>query len=188
MAYDESPHEKRKNRMLIVAELDETVIDEDLPPSKSQLKREAEAQTDLGKKLLEMKPSERKMLPLSGELLKALEESDRIHHHVAKKRQMKLLGKILRAMDSSAVAAVVNHLEKDELARTKHFHMIEKWRDRLINDGDIAIQQFIDEYPLASRQQLREWVRQANRDLAQEKPSRAARLIFKYIRETISNQ
>ena len=65
----------------------------------------------------------------------------------------------------------------------QHFQQLEKWSDRIINDGPTAIEALIEKYPQADRQQLRNLQRQASRELAEKKAPTAARKIFAYLRE-----
>ncbi|MFM2004470.1 MAG: hypothetical protein RLZZ09_125, partial [Pseudomonadota bacterium] len=51
--------------------------------------------------------------------------------------------------------------------------------------GDAAINQFVGDYPEAERQKLRQWVRDALHEREAEKPPRAARLLFRYLREIL---
>ncbi|MGB2360396.1 MAG: DUF615 domain-containing protein, partial [Porticoccaceae bacterium] len=57
------------------------------------------------------------------------------------------------------------------------------WRDRIINEGHRAIEDFIALHPQSDRQQLRNLQRQANREMEQKKPPAAARKLFAYLRE-----
>ena len=56
-------------------------------------------------------------------------------------------------------------------------------RDRLIAEGDSALESFVELYPDADVQHLRGLVRHAQHEAARNKPPAAARKVFKYIRE-----
>jgi len=66
-------------------------------------------------------------------------------------------------------------------------HLLEKWRDRLALEGDSALSEFVEQYPTADRQHLRQLQRKAKQELEREKPPAAARKIFQYIKD-ISKQ
>ncbi|MCY1460890.1 hypothetical protein D9M71_784850 [compost metagenome] len=58
----------------------------------------------------------------------------------------------------------------------------------MINGADDALEKFVGEYPQADRQQLRSLIRQAQHELAHNKPPASSRKIFKYIRELDETQ
>ena len=64
---------------------------------------------------------------------------------------------------------------------------MENWRDRMIAEGDKAVNDFIGEYHQADRQKLRQVVKNASKEKEQEKTPAHARKLFKYIREIIDN-
>jgi ribosome-associated protein len=60
-------------------------------------------------------------------------------------------------------------------------HRIEEWRDRLLRDGDDAINDLLAALPNADRQQLRQLLRTARAEAAADKPPAAARQLFRVI-------
>ena len=70
-----------------------------------------------------------------------------------------------------------------EFINNAHFKRLEKWRDRILDEGDNAINELMDEFPEADRQQLRQLYRNAMNEQKKNKPPASARQLFKYIRE-----
>ena len=62
-------------------------------------------------------------------------------------------------------------------------HRIERWRERLLAEGDAALAELLDEYPDADRQALRTLVRNALAEKARNKPPRAFREIYQALRD-----
>jgi ribosome-associated protein len=62
-------------------------------------------------------------------------------------------------------------------------HKLEEWRDRLIRDGDNALGEALETFPNADRQQLRQMIRQAQKETEQNKPPKTARTLFRYLRD-----
>ncbi|MDL4862201.1 ribosome biogenesis factor YjgA [Halomonas elongata] len=153
-------------------------------PSKSQLKREMHALQALGERLIAMNESERARFPLSDELLAAIEETGRIRAREARRRHMQYVGKLMRREDLDGIQAVFDEIDREQLQRDHAFHRLEKWRDRLIDEGDDAVADFIEAYPNTDRQALRQLIRNARRERDQGKPPTNARRLFKLIRET----
>lgn len=151
--------------------------------SKTQLKREAAAMHDLGLKLVKMGSNTLKQLPLDEELLTNIKLAQKIaNKREGYRRQLQYLGKLLRQRDTDELLLAIDKIENRALYEAAHFHALEQWRDRILQQGDDGIQAFLDQYPHADRQQLRQWVRQAKKEQEQNKPPAAARALFKYIR------
>ncbi|MBR9771304.1 MAG: DUF615 domain-containing protein, partial [Gammaproteobacteria bacterium] len=139
-------------------------------PSKSQLKREMHELQALGERFIAMKPEERARFPLSDDLLRAIDETDRIRAREARRRHMQYVGKLMRKEDLEAIQAVFDDIEKAQVQRDHAFLRLEKWRDRLIEEGDDAVEPFLEDYPQADRQALRQLIRNARKEREQNKP------------------
>lgn len=151
--------------------------------SKTQVKREFLALQDLGARLAGLKPDILNRLPLNDALLKALEESPRHTKHIARKRHNQYLGKLLRGHDIDAIQQVLDNFDSTSREYNNRFHQLERWRDRLLDEGDEALQELMQEYPDIDSQHLRGLIRQAQQERAREKPPTAARKLFRYLRE-----
>ena len=75
-------------------------------PSRSQLRREAEAVTALGAELVRLRPEALQHLPLDEDLVAAI-ETCRSLQKSARNRQVKRIGKLLRARDHEAIRAAL---------------------------------------------------------------------------------
>lgn len=153
-------------------------------PSKSQLKREMHKLQALGEQIIAMTPAERSRFPLSDDLLAAVEETSRIRSHEGRRRHMQYVGKLMRGEDLAAIQAVFDSIEQESRHRDLAFHRLEKWRDRLIEEGDEAVETFIADYPDVDRQALRQLIRNARREREQDKPPTSSRRLFRLIRDT----
>lgn len=162
---------------------DTTDLDFSEEKSKSQIKREMLDLQDLGARLAELKPEILQQMQLSDQLLKALEESKKHTKHIARKRHNQYLGKLLRTHDLEAIHHVLDLIDTSSRQYTDRHHNLERWRERLISEGDQALQDFMLDYPETDSQHLRGLIRHAQREREQEKPPAASRKIFRYIRE-----
>ena len=153
-------------------------------PSKSQHKREMHELQALGERFIAMKPEERARFPLSDDLLRAIDETDRIRAREARRRHMQYVGKLMRKEDLEAIQAVFDDIEKAQVQRDHAFLRLEKWRDRLIEEGDDAVEPFLEDYPQADRQALRQLIRNARKEREQNKPPTNAKRLYKLLRDT----
>ena len=157
--------------------------DQDLPPSKSDLKREMHALQQLGEKIVKLPSGQFATIPLEGALEEAITTARRIKSREGLRRQMQFIGKLLRTTDISAIEAAFQELENGRIQAAQHFHELEQWRDTLIEQGPKSIESVIEKYPQADRQHLRQLVLQAGKEKKANKPPAASRKIFKYLRE-----
>ncbi|MDQ6993145.1 MAG: ribosome biogenesis factor YjgA [Mariprofundus sp.] len=162
--------------------------DEDYQPverlNRSQQKREINALRDLAVSLskLDIPPLERLQLP--AELFKAIVAVQSMKHAAAK-RQFKFIVKLLRENDTESLLETIDGLETKKADQDQNFHRIERWRDRLVNEGPETITEFISAYPHANASQIRQLIRNASRELATHKPPKSHRALFRLLREEI---
>lgn len=153
------------------------------PPSKSQLKREAEALKKLGETITRFNHHQIDSLPLSEELHDAIFTYQHIKQHGGRKRQLQYIGKLMRSSDANAIAAAVDKVLNVSAQETARLHRIETMRDSLIEQGDTALGEVLAHYPQADRQHLRQMMRKASHELKANKPPRSARELFRYLRD-----
>lgn len=161
----------------------DSFADQEGRPSKTQRKQEMQALQELGEKIIALTETERARLPLSEDMLAAVEETSRIRSHEGRRRHMQYVGKVMRREDISGIRAAFDEFEQEKLRRDHAFHRLEKWRERLIED-DEALEPFIAEYPDVDRQALRQLIRNARSERERGKPPTNARKLFKLIRDT----
>lgn len=151
--------------------------------SKTQIKREADDLVALGKKIANLSQDQFEAMPLGDNLRAAFLVARKLSKGGAIKRQFKYIGKLLRSTDVEQMSqAIERQLDKDKAAASR-LHNLERWRDKLVEQGDVALGDFLVSFPHADRQHLRQLQRKAKQELEREKPPAAARKIFKYIKD-----
>jgi len=157
--------------------------DEELGPSRSQIKRDMEALQELGKRITELRPDQQAQVPMDERLANAVAEMRRISAHGARKRQLQFIGKLMRTADADAIREVIERFDSASSVHNQHFHALEQWRERLIAGGNDDLQRYIEAHPQADIQHLRQLVRNAQKERKEEKPPVHARKLFRYLRE-----
>lgn len=157
--------------------------DDDNWISRSQKKRDVEALQDIGVKLVDLKPDQLDKLPIDETLRAAVDEAKRLSARGAIRRQMQYIGKLMRNADGEAIQEAIDRFDVTKEAHNKVFHKLEKWRDRLIADDNGMLDVILTEYPHTDIQHLRQLIRNAQREIAQNKPPAGKRKLFKYLRE-----
>jgi ribosome-associated protein len=155
----------------------------DHPPSKSQLKRDAHALQKLGTELLDLPESDWSQLNLPADLVAALREAKRLRSHGARKRQFQYIGKLMRNLDPQPIQQYFERVRLKTRQQAQRHHAVERWRTRLLDEGDTALDAFMVQHTEADRQQLRQLIRQARKEQTENKPPKAARALFRYIRD-----
>ncbi len=158
----------------------------DLAPSRSQRKRDAHAIRDLGESLVNLEAGQLARFELPEFILNVINETRRIRQHGARKRQLQYLAKQLRQIDTDILLQHLQQLQRPHQEDVALLHQIERWRDRLLQEGQDALTDFIDHHPLADRQLLRQLIRNAQHQAEKQTAPKAARQLFKYIRELLS--
>src|SRR3546814_10961745 len=68
---------------------------------------------------------------------------------------------------------------------TAILHLAEHWRERLIDEGDKALAQWLQEFPDSDRQQLRQLLRNARDERSKARPPRALRGLLRSLRASL---
>lgn len=134
--------------------MDESEYSDPSLPSKSELKREADALQLAGLKLMDMKPDKLARLPLSDSLQHAIQEARRITSHEARRRHAQFVGRLMREADGDRILEAMDEL--DNPIRQKRLH---EWLDRVslcekAKDTGPLVQEMLAWHPHGERQHL----------------------------------
>jgi ribosome-associated protein len=163
------------------------------PPSKTQLKAEADEKQALGEALLTLRADLMARLDLPDKLRDAIADAKKISSFEGRRRQMQFIGKLMRPLDPEPIREAINEQLNGSAQLTLALHLAEQWRDKLVAD-DQALGAWLAEYPATDAQQLRALIRQARKDMKPEKPGEAPRHaksyreIFQLVKEAMKNQ
>ena len=160
-----------------------------LSPSRSQQRREALDVLALAGQLVELEPGRLARLPVPDTLLPHIADTRRITSHIARKRQLAFLAKHMRREDDAVLDAIRDALDAGgEAAKleTALLHRAERWRERLLDEGDAALAELLADAPQADRQKLRQLVRNTLEERKRNKPPRAFHELFREVRDVLS--
>ena len=156
--------------------------DEIIWVSKSEIKRDAEELKQLGAEMVELGKNALDKIPLDQDLRDAIELAQKIKKE-GRRRQLQLIGKMLRQRDVEPFRQALDKLKNRHNQQVVVFHKLEQLRDRMVDGSDDAIEEVMNLWPDADRQQLRSLVRNARKEKAGNKPPKSSRPIFQYLRE-----
>lgn len=164
---------------------DESWGQETEPKSKSQRKRDMLALQNLGAELAKLPADQFEKISLPDDLYDAIVEARRIHQHGAHKRQLQFIGRLMRDIDASPIQEQLDTLRGQSARAAQELHLIERWRDRLLDEGDAALGELVQEQPHTDRHHVRQLLRNAHKEKQANKPPKSARALFHYLHELI---
>ena len=153
---------------------EEIALEEAGPPSKTQLKADADEKQALGEALLTLRADLMARLDLPDKLRDAIADAKKITNFEGRRRQMQFIGKLMRPLDPDPIREAINEQLNGSAELTLQLHLAEQWRDKLVAE-DEALGAWLTEYPATDSQQLRALVRQARKDYKPENPGEAPR-------------
>lgn len=159
-----------------------------LSPSRSQQRRDALEVLELARQLSEMTPQQVARLPVPEGLISHIDDTRRIKSHGAHKRQLQFLAKQMRRETDDTLEAIRDALDANGEAgrlETAMLHRAEAWRERLLDEGDAALGELLDDFPHADRQRLRQLARNAHEERLHNKPPHAYRELFRELRDLL---
>jgi ribosome-associated protein len=159
----------------------------DQSPSRGARRREALDVLAFARRLSELPPARLRGLALPDDVREELAEVQRTPSHIAHKRQLAHLAKLMRAHDGGEFSAARAALANDKAAGAREaaaLHRLEALREHLLGEnGDAALTGFIAAHPGHDRQHLRALIRQARREREVGGPPRAQRELFRLLRD-----
>ncbi len=159
--------------------------------SKTEQKKAMERLQALGERLGELRSERLKKMPISETLYVALEELKKLKAHEAVRRHKQYIGKLMRDENEEAILNALNPLTNPALNR-----QMDLLTERLLTQGDPAINDAVRRYPAAERHTLRQHVRAAlkeqitiaelaeDQQTAADRPAR--RKLQVYLREVVA--
>lgn len=155
--------------------------------SKTQIKAQMLERQKLGESLVHLGQSSLAKIPMDEELLDAVMLARKIlRKKEGYRRQLQLIGKIMRNQDVAPIEQALLNIKSAHKKLNDAFHDIEVLRDDILREGDDKIESVIADHPKFERQKLRQYVRQANKQQAENKPPKASRELFQYLKQVIN--
>ena len=150
--------------------------------SKTQKKKEAEALQEFGVKLVKLQDNQIDTMALPEEVLQAVKFAKTLKHG-ALRRQLQYIGVLMRKSNVTSIQEIIYKTEQTNKTISREFREVERWREELISDSDTCLEQILEEYPDANRQELTELVQRARKEKEGNQPQRSSRILFRYLKK-----
>ena len=108
-------------------------------PSKSERKRAAHEAQHLGEALIRLRDTELQELGLPERLIDAIREARRISSRGGGARQRQYIGKLMREIDLEPIRAALSAQGELQAREAQLFQRVEAWRERLLREGEPAL-------------------------------------------------
>ena len=149
--------------------------------SKTQRKNQMIALQKIGETLVNLPAAQLEKIPLDPLLADAVSVARSLTTREAKRRQLQYIGRLMRDVDPLPIQTALEKIQLKDRQGTAQFHQIEQWRDKLIaSEDDTLLQNFLQKFPHATRQELRQLIRQA-----QQNKTGAETQLFRYLKQII---
>ncbi len=154
-------------------------------PSRTRKKKAAEALQKIGEQLIGLRESQLEALELPSELREAVAVAGTMRSHGARRRQLQYIGSLMRQVDADELRGRLARIASQAHDEARRFKQVERWRDDLLS-GDPGRQQWLlTSYPQLDAQELTRLIQAAGPDKSSEQRRKAARALFRYLRQWV---
>jgi ribosome-associated protein len=151
-------------------------------PNKTQIKKDIAELFALGETLSVLSPPQLNSLELPENIRKAVSEVGDMPHKGARKRLLKYIAGQLHKIDIDPVQEKLDRIQNKSAHSVREHHITERWRDKLIHEGNEALTELFDEQSAADLQQIRQLLRNIKKETETGKPPKSTRLLYRYLK------
>ncbi len=102
--------------------------------------------------------------PLDEELAEAVELGRKLKKKDESfRRHLQFIGRLMRSRDVEPIVEALSIIKNRHSTVNARLHRLEQWRERLINEGDSALNELMSQFHELDRQKLRQLIRTANK-------------------------
>lgn len=152
--------------------------------SRTQKKQRALRLQRLGEQLVALPPEQAATIPMPEELATAVAEAREMHKHGARRRQLQYVGALMRELDPEPIESALASLTRGDRQEVRQFKQVEAWRDALLaGDGAVDMEAICAACPDLEIGRLENLVAEARAAKAAPAKRKAARRLFRYLKE-----
>lgn len=144
-----------------------------------------EALAALAGELVGLSENKLTALGLPPDVLGSVLDAKRIKSRIALNRQLRVVRRTLRSSDADAVRAKVDAVLRPDGGRNRGRRAAAAWVERLLTEGDAALDLLASEYPATDRRRLRQLTRNV-KGVPEERAGAAREALVRALVEAIS--
>ncbi|MBS1200742.1 MAG: hypothetical protein H6R27_1420 [Proteobacteria bacterium] len=157
------------------------------PPSKGELKRRAHSVQDLADRLIDAEDLPLEALGLPETVRDAVQLARKITSRAALVRQRQFVAKLLRKTDVEQLRTAIESRAADHQLEARLFKRVERWRDRIVEEGPAAVDALVAECPAFDTAEFRALADEACRERRVGGSQRAFRQLFRAINRELAS-
>jgi ribosome-associated protein len=139
----------------------------------------------LSEEMSKLSAMQLKHLELPENIHKAVVEVSGMPHKGARKRLLKFITGQLHKIEVEPILEKLARLKNKSAHAVREHHIAERWRDKLIAGGNDVLTELLNEHPEADRQQLRQLLRNTQKEVEAAKPPKSSRLLYRYLKSLL---
>ncbi|MDJ0782724.1 MAG: ribosome biogenesis factor YjgA [Desulfosarcinaceae bacterium] len=156
------------------------------PISRTQKKRVAKERQQLGERLVALPEEQLGGIPMPAELAEAVADARKMRKHGARRRQLQRIGALMRQLDPTPIERALARLAQGDREAVRRFREVERWRDALLAGEGRAMADIRQRCPSVDDARLAGLVAAYQRAQAVPAKRKAARNLFRYLRDAIA--
>jgi ribosome-associated protein len=160
----------------------EIMIDMMEQKSKSQLKREMLALQSLGEQLVFLTLDQISNIEMPQELREAVLFAKTLKKSETRRRQMQYIGTLMRDADPEPIRKALDGIKRGQGHDAQLLRELEQWRNGLIDGNDELLEKAVSRFPDVDLKRLHRLTLNARKEREENKPPKASRALFRYLR------
>lgn len=157
--------------------------------SKSEQKRESKEMQELANTLAELSVTQRISLSLDEEMMAALRLSDKIRgKHDAYARNVRFIARLVATIDIEELKFGLERIKNRHSLAILKSQQYEALRDDVIQVGNDKIEELLALHSGLERQRMRQLVRQATKEVKEEKLGKSFKELLAYLKANVEIQ
>jgi ribosome-associated protein len=157
-------------------------------PNKTRIKKEIAEVFAMAEEICALSSAHIAEFELPESIEQAMRDAGKMGQNSARKRLLKYITAQLRKLDTAAIQEKLARMKNRSAHAVREHHQAERWRDLMLAaNGNQQLTLFIEEFPAADSQYLRQLQRNAQKEAKESKPPKSARLLYKYLKELIAD-
>ena len=161
---------------------DEEVEYYSVRPNKTRIKQDIALLFKLAENLAKLPPAKLEAFQLPEKIHEAIIQAGSLPQTGARKRLLKYLAGQFHKMDVMLIQEQLARLQNQSIHSAREHHLIEKWRQRLIQEGDQALRDLIAEKNAVDTQKIRQLLRNIKKESEKNQPPKSSRLLYRYLK------
>jgi ribosome-associated protein len=151
-------------------------------PNKTALKKEIGEMFDLAETLTKLPQDKLAEFDLPEKIENALTQAAHMPHNGARKRLLKYVAGQFHKLDVSAIQEHLAIFMSTSKHAAREHHLIENWREKLLQEGNSALTELMNEAPDTDAQHIRQLIKHVKKEESGGQPPKSSRLLYRYLK------